>query len=307
MKKFAVGMMGLAMVASASVMAEGGGNWYLGGSAASYYLDSDRDTMGGDVESVVAGGQLGFITSGGTAFEAAYQEDVGGDALEAIQFNIVKMLSDNSSLRPYIIGGVTHFDLDDKEIPGLEEDDSLSIHLGVGLSSMLSDNWEVRGDIRALHDLPDGYNDGAVTLGVNYHFVKPAPVILPPEPTPEPEKRTITVRLNVEFEFDSAVVLSIYGDELDAVAAAMKAHEDIDLALEGHTDSTGPEEYNQGLSERRVEAVKAKLSEDYGIAADRISTAGYGESRPIADNDTAEGRQANRRVVGELSYIEVVQ
>ena len=230
MKKFAVGMMGLAMVASASVMAEGGGNWYLGGSAASYYLDSDRDTMGGDVESVVAGGQLGFITSGGTAFEAAYQEDVGGDALEAIQFNIVKMLSDNSSLRPYIIGGVTHFDLDDKEIPGLEEDDSLSIHLGVGLSSMLSDNWEVRGDIRALHDLPDGYNDGAVTLGVNYHFVD--------------EHQFHDMLENDEFLEWATVFDHLYGTSIDAARLVLETGKHVILEI----DWQGAQQIRQKVS-----------------------------------------------------------
>ena len=86
----------------------------------------------------------------------------------------------------------------------------------------------------------------------------------------------------------------------------MKAHEDIDLVLEGHTDSRGTDAYNQKLSERRAAAVKAKLTEMYGIPAGRISTVGYGESRPIADNATDEGRERNRRVIGEMSYSEIV-
>ncbi|MFP5413682.1 MAG: OmpA family protein, partial [Gammaproteobacteria bacterium] len=105
--------------------------------------------------------------------------------------------------------------------------------------------------------------------------------------------------------FNKADVRAIYGDELQAVANAMKAHDDIELVLEGHTDSVGTDAYNQNLSQRRVAAVKAKLAKDYGIAANRISTVGYGESRPIADNATAEGRTKNRRVIGELSYTEV--
>lgn len=113
------------------------------------------------------------------------------------------------------------------------------------------------------------------------------------------------MRLNVEFEFDKAIVRAIYGDELEAIANAMKAHEDIDLVLEGHTDSVGPDEYNQGLSERRVVAVEAKLAEMYGLDPARVSTVGYGEARPIADNNTKEGRARNRRVIGELSYSEV--
>ena len=211
MKKIFAGIICVAVGASANVMAEGG-NWYLGGSVASYYLDSDRDRSGGDVESVTAGPQIGYLSAGGTAFELGYQEDVGGDDLEAIIFNVVKMLGDDPDhTRPYVIAGVSHFDLDDSEIPGLEEDDTHQIHLGVGLSKMVADNWEVRGDVRALKVLSDNYIDGAVTLGVNYHFTKPAPVIAPvaapaPEPAPEPELRTITVRLNVEFETDRDVV-----------------------------------------------------------------------------------------------------
>jgi OOP family OmpA-OmpF porin len=59
------------------------------------------------------------------------------------------------------------------------------------------------------------------------------------------------------------------------------------------------------LSDRRAKAVKAKLAQDYGIAANRISAVGYGESRPIASNETDEGRARNRRVVGEMSFSEV--
>ncbi|HAU02133.1 MAG TPA: hypothetical protein DCS26_03905 [Porticoccaceae bacterium] len=140
----------------------------------------------------------------------------------------------------------------------------------------------------------------------------PAPVAAPvveqaPEPAPvaEPEVRTITVRLNVEFEFNKDTVLAVYGDQLEAIAAAMKAHDDIDLVLEGHTDSVGSDKYNMSLSDRRAKAVKAKLVADYGIPAERVSAVGYGESRPIDTNDTDEGRARNRRVVGEMSFSEV--
>ena len=71
------------------------------------------------------------------------------------------------------------------------------------------------------------------------------------------------------------------------------------------TDSRGSDDYNADLSSRRAAAVKQKLSADYGIAADRISSMGYGESRPIASNETDQGRARNRRVVGEMSFSEV--
>ena len=67
------------------------------------------------------------------------------------------------------------------------------------------------------------------------------------------------------------------------------------VQLEGHTDSTGPEAYNMGLSVRRAEAVKNHLVEN-GIDTSRLTTKGFGESNPIAPNDTAKGRAENRRV-----------
>jgi len=181
---------------------------------------------------------------------------------------------------------------------------------------MFTDHLEFRGDVRGLHKVREGQNgvnDGAINLALNYYFNDPKAEPAPPPPTPvpepfdEPETRTISIRLNVEFDFDKATVRNIYGDELEAIAKAMKVHDDIDLVLEGHTDSVGTDAYNQDLSDRRAAAVKAKLSDDYGIPAKRISSAGYGETRPIADNDTDEGRQRNRRVIGELSYTEVME
>lgn len=67
------------------------------------------------------------------------------------------------------------------------------------------------------------------------------------------------------------------------------------VRVDGHTDATGTEEYNQWLSEKRAASVK-KFLEDAGIAATRISTNGLGQTAPVADNKTPEGRQKNRRV-----------
>jgi OOP family OmpA-OmpF porin len=304
------GLIGLATAASAPVMAQDG-NWYLGASAAQYYLDSDRDLMGGDIESTVVGPQVGFLREDGIGFELGYLTDVGGDDLESISLSLIKMIGEADGFRPFITAGLSNYELDDSDI-ALEDEDTTQMHFGVGLSNMLNTNWELRGDVRALYEFSDNNFDGAFTLAVNYHFAdaepaaEPAPQPVAAKPAPEPEKRTITVRLNVEFEFDKDIVRAIYGDELEAVANAMKAHEDIELVLEGHTDSRGKEDYNQDLSDRRAKAVKAKLTEVYGIPASRISTVGYGESRPIADNATDEGRARNRRVIGEMSYTEIV-
>lgn len=76
----------------------------------------------------------------------------------------------------------------------------------------------------------------------------------------------------------------------------MKAHPDLRLLIEGHTDSVGNAASNQTLSEKRAAAVKAFLEKEYGIAGDRLEAQGFGDTRPVASNDTPEGRQSNRRV-----------
>ena len=83
---------------------------------------------------------------------------------------------------------------------------------------------------------------------------------------------------------------------LDEIAGMLQEHGDLRIAIEGHTDSDGEEAHNQGLSERRAAAVKALLVTTHGIADTRLQTAGFGESRPVADNATPEGKQQNRRV-----------
>jgi outer membrane protein OmpA-like peptidoglycan-associated protein len=79
------------------------------------------------------------------------------------------------------------------------------------------------------------------------------------------------------------------------VSGILAAHPTLKLDVEGHTDSVGSDEYNQSLSEKRAEAVRAYLTQQ-GVPPDSISAAGFGKARPVATNDTAEGRQLNRRV-----------
>ena len=82
---------------------------------------------------------------------------------------------------------------------------------------------------------------------------------------------------------------------LDQLVALLKKYPNLTLFVEGHTDSVGKDDYNQGLSERRAGAVKDLLVAR-GIAPERITAVGYGESQPVTDNKTAAGRQQNRRV-----------
>jgi OOP family OmpA-OmpF porin len=99
-----------------------------------------------------------------------------------------------------------------------------------------------------------------------------------------------------EFEFDSAELKPEMMRMLEDVAAKIEASPgDETIMIIGHTDSIGTEEYNQGLSERRAQSAADYLVQQ-GVSQDRISTRGMGESQPVADNSTREGRAHNRRV-----------
>jgi outer membrane protein OmpA-like peptidoglycan-associated protein len=105
-----------------------------------------------------------------------------------------------------------------------------------------------------------------------------------------------TIRLRgIEFGFDSASIDDSGAAVLDMAVELLDECASVSVGVEGHTDSTGAEGYNRGLSERRAGSVEQYLS-GQGVAADRLSTEGFGESKPVATNDTSEGRARNRRV-----------
>jgi len=99
----------------------------------------------------------------------------------------------------------------------------------------------------------------------------------------------------VHFDFDKATLRPEAKAILDEAAALLAKHERVVVEVAGHTDSTGPEAYNQGLSERRAKSVQDYLVSK-GVRASRLTAKGYGESMPVASNDTEEGRAENRRV-----------
>lgn len=100
---------------------------------------------------------------------------------------------------------------------------------------------------------------------------------------------------HVTFATDSAQISPAFQGTLDQVASTITEYTDTRVQIAGHTDDTGSEAYNQQLSERRARAVADYLT-GRGVASTRISTVGYGETRPVVSNTTADGRQQNRRV-----------
>jgi OOP family OmpA-OmpF porin len=127
----------------------------------------------------------------------------------------------------------------------------------------------------------------------------PVPVPSAPAAKPKPVAEKITFAADVFFDFDKSIIKPEGRSKLDDLANKIR---DINLEVIiaiGHTDSVGSDAYNQRLSVRRAEAVKAYLVSK-GIEANRVYTEGKGEKQPIADNKTADGRAKNRRTEIEV-------
>jgi len=115
---------------------------------------------------------------------------------------------------------------------------------------------------------------------------------------------TLNMPGNITFQSDSAELNASFYRVLDSVNVVLKKYEKTVIEVAGHTDSTGSAQYNQQLSERRANTV-AQYLEAHGLRSDRVIAVGAGETRPVASNDTPEGRQANRRV--ELTLTPLTQ
>ncbi len=204
--------------------------------------------------------------------------------------------------------------------------------LGAGSRFAVSEQFAVRAEAD-WYDINDG-DLWSLNLGFEYLFGRPAkaavpvaavaaPVVaaVPPPPPPPadsdgdgvidpkdqcpetpkgdrvgPQGCTCDITRQVQFRTDSAELTDEGKAVLDEVAENLVRLKFVSGTVVGHTDSTGPEAHNQALSERRAQSVAAYL-EGRGIAAGRLAASGAGESEPIADNATAEGRAQNRRVV----------
>lgn len=115
---------------------------------------------------------------------------------------------------------------------------------------------------------------------------------------------TLNMPGNITFKTDSADLNSSFFSVLDSVSLVLKEYEKTIVEVAGHTDSTGSDQYNQALSERRAQTVATYLA-GKGVMQQRMITVGAGEGRPVATNDTADGRQLNRRV--ELTLTPITQ
>ncbi len=122
--------------------------------------------------------------------------------------------------------------------------------------------------------------------------------------TREGDNLILNMPSNVTFAVNSSAIDPQFQTTLGSVANTLSQYEKSYVDVLGHTDSTGSDQYNQSLSERRAESVSNFLANS-GVQQARLATKGYGESQPVASNSTEEGRAANRRV--ELKIVPIVQ
>jgi len=170
------------------------------------------------------------------------------------------------------------------------------------------ENWTI--GVGGGAGLTFGYGSPDFRVLTQISYLKPRIVDLPPPPPPPPsvvdvrEKR-IHIAEKIHFEFDKASIRPVSFAILDAVVDALQRHPEIrKVQIEGYTDAVGPDEYNLKLSQRRANSVLQYLVK-HGVAKNRLQAKGFGESNPIADNDTALGRARNRRT--EFKILERTQ
>ncbi|MBA6412803.1 OmpA family protein [Parahaliea sp. F7430] len=333
----AAGVVALASVLAAPVNAEvpitinaGIGQWYF---------DNDRNLD----DTATPWVSLEYAFDDNWAAELFYAEDKtnyrgGADAdVSTWQLDMLyyggSYVGGPNRVRPYVAFGMGEIDIDSSTFDTVET----TANLGAGLRWMLTPRFGARIEARVLHSFDEHHNDILMTAGLNYYFGKvsadaapavaaapvdsdgdgvtddrdqcpgtPAGTRVDANGCPLPVERVASIKLKVNFAFDSANVQERYFSDIKELAEFLKRFDDVDLSVEGHTDSTGPESYNQKLSQRRAQAVVDVLVNQHGIDRSRLVAKGFGESRPVASNDTKEGRAENRRTMAtlEVKYAE---
>lgn len=253
--------------------------------------------------------------------------------VESISANALYHFAESEKISPYVLLGVAQNTFQED---GAEDQDDLSLDVGLGLKGHVTDMFEVRTELRNAHTQEDGHNIASLSLGVGLRFgaEKPAPA---PAPAPAPVapldsdkdgvtddldkcpgtapklkvdevgcpvilKEAVSISLNVLFDTASDVVKPEYEAEIKKAADFLEQYEGTSVVIEGHTDTRGSNAYNKTLSQKRADSVASVLVSKYGIAASRVHAKGFGEEQPLIAKDTkAEDQAKNRRVIAKVS------
>ncbi|MBD9484128.1 OmpA family protein [Pseudomonas sp. PDM14] len=327
----------LIAASSLNALAQGQGAVELEGFAKKQQFDSARDFKN---DGNLFGGSIGYFLTDDVELRLGYDEvhnarsddgrNIKGSntALDALyHFN-----APGDTLRPYVSAGFSDQSIGQNGRSG--RNGSTFANLGGGAKLYFTENFYARAGVEAQYNIDQGDTEWAPSIGIGLNFgggSKPAA-----EPAAEPVAEVcadsdndgvcdnvdkcpdtpanttvdadgcpavaevVRVELDVKFDFDkSKVKEESYGD-IKNLADFMNQYPQTATTVEGHTDSVGTDAYNQKLSERRANAVRDVLVNQYGVGGERVNSVGYGESRPVADNATDAGRAVNRRVEAEV-------
>ncbi len=305
---------------SLSALAQGQGAVEVEAFGKHYFTDSSRDIKNGelygagvsyfltdDVSLGLSYGEYHDITSEDRVQDGSHKKIKGSlTSLDAAYH----FGNPGVGLRPYVSAGVAHQSIGQADRGG--RDRSTFANVGTGLKYYFTENFFAKASVDGMYNIDADEGEWMAGVGVGLNFGGGARQVAAVEPTPEPAPAPIVdnepepapevvrVELDVKFDFDKSRVREESYSDIKNLADFMQQYPQTTTTVEGHTDSVGTDQYNQRLSERRAEAVRNVLVNEYGVQGNRVNSVGYGKSRPVADNSTEEGRQINRRVEAEV-------
>lgn len=328
--RFVTALMAAGLLSSPLLAEDYDDRWYISPSVGLVMMDDDRNTSGDTFFQSLSIGK--FLTRDFSLDlrHDRYHGDInnvpsGLDRFKLRNFGLVGRyhLADYNRVRPYVLVGA-----------GIQQHESLLDEgrdvygaLGLGFSHAITERVSMRLEGEARYDndraslnRSSGFTDFIVSAGLKVRLgasrpaptpepppaapaPRPTPPPPPPAPEPEPEPEVIfEFDAMVSFDLDSARLRPGAVAELNEAVALLNLHQEIArIEVAGHTCDLGAASYNQGLSERRAQAVRDYLVEN-GVDADRMVVRGYGEDRPKVPNASDSNRQQNRRV--ELVVLE---
>ena len=277
-----------------------------------YFTDSVRDMDNGNLY----GGSVGYFLTEDVSLNLSYGEykslnfddrnpntnkrDKVRGSLSSLDA-VYHFGTPGVGLRPYVSAGMGHQSISQNVRSG--RDHTTFANIGAGAKYYITENFFAKASVDGMHGFDNHQSEWMAGVGVGLNFggkkAVAAPVVAPVEPVyveEVVEAETVRVELDVKFDFDKAQVKQDSYSDIENLAEFMKQFPQTSTTVEGHTDSTGNDAYNQNLSERRAGAVRDVLVNQYGVESSRVNAVGYGEANPVADNATREGRAVNRRV-----------
>ena len=162
--------------------------------------------------------------------------------------------------------------------------------MGTGVKYYFTENFFAKASVDGMYNIDADEAEWMAGVGVGLNFGGGARQVAAVEPTPEPAPAPIVdtepepapevvrVELDVKFDFDKSRVREESYSDIKNLADFMQQYPQTTTVVEGHTDSVGTDQYNQRLSERRAEAVRNVLVNEYGVQGNRVNSVGYGES-----------------------------